>query len=354
MPRRFLPFRPNTTIGLDISQESIKFVKLKRKNGKYTLLSYGILPFSAQKNNSPEDQTKAISDILKELPGENKRDSVDIFTAVFGEGVAIRNITIPQVTKTELRQAVHWAGQKQLPFPLSEVNLEYKVLGEIKENDLTKKEILLVAALKSLINERIGLFNRSNLDISGISTIPIALWNLCKLTNIDLSKGMLVEIGVKFTNILIFRDNSLKLSREVLTPSDSQQQPTNNETSLSSPIDRLINEISRSFSFFQKRYPDAQLEEISLTGDIANLKSLPQIIKKKLGVEVSIINPFKRVKILLPPEESDRLQDQSPIFAVAMGLAIKDDKGINLLPDVIKRQKAINFIKFSLGLAGLE
>jgi len=370
---RLLPFGSTTSIGLDIGTDSIKFVKLQRKGGSYELLSYGVVSVSHLKNAPQEEQTAAISDILGNLLKGEKR-GVDIFTAISGSQVTIKTIAIPQMPKAELKKAIPWASKKHLPVALEEANFDYKILGEIEEGKIIKNEVIIVAAEKDLVNDRIDLYRKSGLKVAGISVTPFAMWNLLRSIKTGPPGIAWIDIGAKFATIVIFQDNTPYFSREILTAGDSitesirsftslleeeafsdeeadrlkkeygvLQQDTRPEIakSITPVIGRLIGEIQRSLSFYQQRHPESSVEKVCLTGQTARLPGLPDMMEERLGIDVEVINPFKNIKIGLSPVETAKFSELAPAFSVATGLALDTGEGINLLPTEIKEQRAM-------------
>ncbi|MBW1741411.1 MAG: type IV pilus assembly protein PilM [Deltaproteobacteria bacterium] len=368
-----IPFGSTTSIGLDIGTDSIKFLKLKRKGGSYELLSYGMASVSHLKTKPLEEQSAALSDILAELlKGEKK--GTEIFTAVSGSQVTIKTINIPRMPKAEFEKAILWISRKHISVPLEEANFDYKILGEIEERKIIKYEVMIVAAEKDLINDQVGLYRKTGLKVGGISVTPFALWNLLGMTKTGPPSIAWLDIGARFATIAVFQDHILKFSREILTAGDSITESIKSFTSLldeeafsdedaerlkkeyglsgqdvrpeiarsiTPVIVRLIDEVQRSFSFYQQRHPEVSIEKIYLTGGTARLKGLPAVMEERLGIDVEVINPFKKIKIGLSPMETAKLNELAPAFSVATGLALSGGERINLLPTEIKEQRAI-------------
>ena len=368
-----IPLVSTTSIGLDIGTHSIKFVKLKRKWGSWELLSYGVAPISHLKGQPPEEQSVEISNMLRRLL-KGEKAAVDIFVSVSGSEVVMKSIILPRARKAEFRQAVLWASKKQLSIPVEDNCFDYKILGEIEDQNVIKNEVMLVAATKRLINEVIGLFEKSGLKVAGISMPSFALWNLLKLNKADPRTIAWIDIGAKSTTIAIFQNNILRFSREILTAGDSinesikslsslfdekafsdeeverlkkecsiSKQDGRPEVVISIPpvIDRLISGIERSFSSHQQASPGSSIEKVYLAGGTARLKGLPEMMQERLGVDVEVIKLFENMKIGLSPTETARLSELSPILSVATGLALETPEGINLLPNEIKQQRRI-------------
>jgi type IV pilus assembly protein PilM len=354
-----------TQIGLDIGSDSIKLAEVRIKGESGQLLYYKIIPISHLKGRPIEEKSAEISQILRS--SLKNRDKVPIYTAVSGSDVIIKSFNISRLSGAKLRNAIFWASKKYVPFPLEEAYFDYRVIGDIEERDIKKKEVMVVAAARQLIHNTMSLFEKSRLNISGITVTPFALWNFLKSTKTELSNIALIDIGAENTTIAIFQNNSLKFAREIVTSGYSITDSIADSTSLSfeeaerlkkeyglskktTPdgfdtaiipvVERLINEIQRSLSFYKDKHPEFMLEKIYLTGGTAKLRGLAQCMKNRLNTVTEVINPFDKLeKISLP--DSEEIDQVAPVFTKAISLALKTDEGIDLLPPEAKHQRII-------------
>jgi len=367
-----------THIGLDIGTDSIKFVKIQRKGESNHLLSYGIIPVSHLKGRSAEERFTEISEILRTLLKNRdsmpifegifkNRDSMPVFTAVSGSDVVIKSFSIARLSGTKLKNAVFWASKKYVPFPLEEAYFDFKVIGDTEERENKKKEVMVVAVSKQLIHKMLDLFEKTGLKIPGITVTPFALCNLFKVTETGASIA-LIDIGAENTSIAIFEDNNLRFAREIVTSGNSITESIASQASLSfedaeklkiehgmskkgAPkeciegimpvVERLINEIQRSISFYKERHPDFTLERIYLSGGTARLEGLSQIIQERLSAEVEVIHAFERLDISSPSIDTEEFHKLAPVFTKAVSLALETNESIDLLPSKAKHEKAI-------------
>lgn len=378
--------RRRVSIGLDIGSDSIKFVKLERRGDSCRLLSCGMVPVPATDEATREQLLTAVSEGLRGLLKHETRFA-EIFACVnqvspfSSTGVVIRNISLPPMSRSELDKAIIWAAKKNFPVPLEETYFDYEAPEGAPDRQTGKKEITLVAATKAMIDDRVTACDNVGLTVSGISVTPFALAGLSKSSDISLSNALFIDIGAKSTTIAIFQNGALLLSREILTAGDSITEAIMESTRLphgeaedlklradltkqdehsevmegvSSALDRIISEIERSFSFHQKKYPDAPIREVYLTGGTACLKGLSQLIEEALGMKVRVINPFEGMGIKMGARESSCVGSLAPAFCLATGLALGRDEGINLVPPEIREKRHISKLKrvFNIGAAG--
>lgn len=378
--------RRRVSIGLDIGSDSIKFVKLERKGDSCNLLSCGMVPLPATNEATREQLLTAVSEGLRGLLKHETRFA-EIFACVnqvspfSSTGVVIRNISLPPMSRSELDKAIIWAAKKNVPVPLEETYFDYVAPEGAPDRQTGKKEITIVAAAKAIIDDRVAACDNAGLTVSGISVTPFALAGLSRFSDISLSNSLFIDIGAKSTTIAIFQNGALILSREILTAGDSitesimesshlphgeaedlklktdltkQDERSGVIEGVSSALDRIISEIERSFSFHQKKYPDAPIREVYLTGGTACLKGLSQLIEEALGMKVRVINPFEGMGIKMGASESCCVGSLAPAFCLATGLALSRDEGINLLPPEIKEKRQISRLKRVLNIGAVS
>ena len=361
----FLP-GPKTQIGLDIGTDCIKFVEIKTKGESKRLLSYRMVPISHLKGKLSEERFAEVLDLLRSLL--KNRTNVPVYTAVSGSDVIIKSFNIARLSGAKLRNAAFWASKKYVPFPLEEAFFDCKVIGDVEEREIKKKEIMVVAASKQLIHKRLYMLEKSGSKIPGITVTPFALNNLLKVKEIGPLSVAVIDIGSENTSISIFQENNLKFAREIVTSGNSITESIVSQASISfeeaerikkeyglsqtgTPkkfieaimpvIERLINEIQRSFSFYKESHPEFMIEKIYLTGGTARMEGLPQIMQERLNTDVEVIHSFEKLEIS-PSIDSKEFNQLAPLFSKSIGLALEDNEGIDLLPSKVRQQKAIN------------
>src|SRR4030042_5756178 len=135
-------------IGLDIGSHSIKLVGLKMTSKGPFLTCMGMkeIPPGTDK----EDVDK-LSQILKALLEEVGLKTKKVNLTVSGSGVHIKRISIPSLPKNELKEAVRWEIQAQLPFPVETAQVDFYILNEYVEDNVKKLDLVVVAFPKQII-----------------------------------------------------------------------------------------------------------------------------------------------------------------------------------------------------------
>jgi type IV pilus assembly protein PilM len=233
------------------------------------------------------------------------------------------------------------------PFDMSEVEIDYEVLEENKENRQMK--VLMVAAKHDIIYGYVDCMNEAGLRPTIIDVDLFALINIYGL-NYDLkdhSSSILVNIGMESTDAVFMQNGAFHSSRDI--PVTGTQFAKNLETigidnnkihsilngsiDPGMEIDRIIgalNSSSREFanamgvavSYFQSSDGIDHIDVIVLAGGFSRIPGLANILELRTGAEVILLDPLKNV-VWKDAQASDR-EKTGTMLAVAMGLAIRN------------------------------
>jgi type IV pilus assembly protein PilM len=152
-------FRP-PTVGLDIGSSAVKAVVLKRGRGGWSLVAAGEapLPEGSVRDGAAAEPT-AVSEVVSQLLDSLKLKRARVAAALSGHAVIVKRLSLPAMSQAELNEAIPWEAEQYIPFDLSEVQLDYQVVGgaDASKNTL---DVLLVAAKRDRIDDRTGLLRR--------------------------------------------------------------------------------------------------------------------------------------------------------------------------------------------------
>ena len=145
-------------IGIDVGSSSVKMVHLKEAKGTFQLAGLGLamLPAEAIVDNAIMDSS-SIVDIVKGLVESQKLKTKNVATSISGHSVIIRKIQLPIMTEEEMEASIQWEAEQYIPFEISEVNLDFQILGP-DANDASLMNVILVAAKKDFVSDYVALF----------------------------------------------------------------------------------------------------------------------------------------------------------------------------------------------------
>lgn len=306
------PGQNKLRVGLDVGQLAVRALVISPDKDKPSISSFVSIPL--KKANSSDSIKKAISS----LDTANCRFNVGLS----GSGVIIRYITLPQMTKEELRGAIQFEAEKHIPFPVKDVNLDAYILDE----NLTGNQmlVLLAAVKKEVIEQCLKLMQSVGIeieicDINTIALINAFLYSQRWQNKKEASESELVallDIGAKSSSLDIISGSTPRLSRAISVGSVTMDS-SNKDTQFLN----LSNEIRRSFDFYESQ-SEGTLKAIFLSGEGARYEGIEEFLVQNLSLPVKFWDPSLNCNIAATADK-ELLKSESHNLAVALGLALR-------------------------------
>ncbi len=133
----------HSVLGIDIGSSSIKIVQLRREKGRAILETYGAIALGPYGNveigRSTQLPVEKVVEALKDLLKEANATTSDASLAIPYTSSLVSVIKLPAAVENKLDQVMPLEARKYIPIPISEVQLDYQVVGG--EGDATKNSL---------------------------------------------------------------------------------------------------------------------------------------------------------------------------------------------------------------------
>lgn len=346
----------NKSFGLDIGATTIKAVWLSKDKGSFLFntAKTAPAPLKGMLSESPLDQDE-MAKAIRKLIDEAKITTSFANIALPENQVYTKIIQMPVLSDKELSSAIFWEAEQQIPVPLANLTLDWKVL-ERPENqkDEQKMEILLVGAPTILIDKYEKILSMAGIIINSIETeilsaVRSLTYPFVKDKTENFPATLIVNIGAISTSLAIVKNGILiftfstpvggtAINRAIATDFGftvaqaeeykktygvSQEFLSGKIGQTTTPILlAIITEIKKAFAFYAEKYKNEEtVKQILLTGGTAKLPGINTFFAQQLGVEAIIGNPWG---ILANQEVPKEIVDNAPDYAIAVGLAMRD------------------------------
>ena len=343
-------------VGLDIGSRSIKAAELTETKQGLSLKRFGIVDIAhgaieEGTINDPETVAESIKQLFKSY---NIKES-NVAVSIGGYSVIVKKISVQTMDEEKLQETIHFEAEQYIPFDISDVNLDFQILGESESNP-GQMNVFLVAAKKEMVNDYINLVNLAGLNPCIVDIEAFALQNTFE-ANYDMQSEntALIDIGASKTSLNILKGNSSLFMRDVslgcgqvnqkimsliecsfeeaeqLKCGDDKPDRLTSEDLkgiVSSVVTDWCTEIRRALDFFYSTYPEDQIKRIILSGGGANIDEFRELLATEASAEVESINPFKNFEIDKKNFDDAFIKQIAPQAAISMGLAMRkvDDK----------------------------
>jgi len=359
----FLTLKPKT-FGLDISNSSLKIIKLKRKRRGFTLASFGeqkIKPGVIEDGEVRDED--ALAELIKagmsKVKGE-RLDTKHVICSLPEEKSFLQVIQMPKIKKKDLEKAVLYEAENHIPLPIDEVYLDSQFIPPIY-NHLDHSDVLVVAFPKKVIDPYVSSLKKAGLEPKVLELESTAVARALVKKGITTYNISLIDIGEAESSLIVFAGYSLRLTSALLTSSQKFTEAIAKELkvsleeaeklklkhglknkgaqgkkvleALTPVIDELVDEIKKRLNFYRTHDfhehlpPDHKgMKEIILCGGGANLEKLTEFLSERLKIPVRLGNPW--INILPEPQkEVSRLpHNESLRYTAALGLALRGAK----------------------------
>lgn len=338
------------SIGLDIGSKTIKAVELERDGKDFALRSAGALGYVGRPIDANIREPKElanIAEVIKKLFKDARISSRNVSIAIPETQAFTRVMQFPLLNDAEIASAVKWEAEEYIPIPLKDAIVEHHVIERRESANPPQVLVLLVAVLRSLVENYIEVCEKAGLNVVGVETELLSMSRSLAPANATV---LVVDFGAASTDVAIVKNGEVFFSRsiptggEALTRAVAQSlgvSPTQAEEykrayGLSAgqlegkvggaiePVLRVIaSEIKKAVHYYQLNIKGETPVSTILGSGSAGLPGVAPALTNLLGMEVTIGAPFSKIKI--DQEAARTLANYAPLYSTAVGLAMRGD-----------------------------
>jgi len=340
-------------IGLNLSSYRIDIVELlkSRKNLIIRKMVKAEVPSSSivkGEVNNPE----VLSSNLKKIWEKYKIPDRKVFIGIANQKVIAKEIKIPVLNDEEIKSSIQYQINDFIPIPKNNLIYDYYVIE--KEEDHSR--IMLVGAMKSMINDIVSSFKSAGLLVQTIDLNCFALYRTINhLYNFEKNEKnsqsgtfCVANMGMEMSIIEMIQDNNLKYPRftsnsiksfidgickeikddseyceQVISEFDfnsliiKKKEPAKKEEKknigknktvdvIKRIADYFVEEIKLSIEHFLQENPESKVEKIILTGEY--IKNIDKYIEQEIEYKVEMldISDYFSLKYLKGNTASDK------------------------------------------------
>ena len=349
----FFQAKSTSLIGVDISSSAVKLLQLSRSGGRYRIEHYAVEPLPA--NAVVEKNIVAVEpvgDALRRALARSGTKTKTAAAAVAGSAVITKVIAMPAgLSEDALEEQIQVEANQHIPYPIEEVNLDFEVLGPIKENP-ESVNVLIAASRIENVDLRVSALESAGLTTKVMDVEAFAMENACKLIADQLTVPSdavvaVVDIGATMTTLIVLKSQRTIYSREQvfggkqltdeivrrygLSPEEAglaKRQgglPESYEVEVLEPFkEAIVQQISRLLQFFYAGSDYSRVDQIVLAGGCALVPDIGAKILQQLGVPCIVANPLAGMSLSQRVQsQASALRQDAPTLMIAAGLAMR-------------------------------
>ncbi|MBV9293487.1 MAG: type IV pilus assembly protein PilM [Frankiales bacterium] len=351
-----------TSVGLDIGTSGVRAAELSFGRNGATLERFGqvALPPGAVRDGEVMD-VETVAAAIKQLWASAKFSSKKVVLGVANQRVIVRQVDLPWLPESELRQSLAFQVQDFIPIPVEQAVLDFHTVEELTADDGSRvMRVLLVAAAREMVNTALDAARRAGLSVSQVDLTPFAV--LRSLASIDYTGAnggwrtdaeALIDIGGKVTNIVVHQNGVPRFVRVLLMGGDNvteavaermgvpleQAEGVKQQTALGStpgipssehPAARVVEssghafveEIRGSLDYYLAQPLSVPLRRVVVSGGGARLGGLVQRLALATRLPVEPAAPLSKLKVGKTGLSEEQLSFVEPLVTVPVGLAM--------------------------------
>lgn len=370
--------------GLDISDTSIKIIKLKKRKKYFRLVSFGkkaIKKGLVEKGEikNPDKLALEIRDLLKNIKGK-KINTNEVVCSLPEENSFLQIISLPKMSVEEAKKAILYEAENYIPLSIGQMYVDSEIIPPLY-NDLEHLDILLVALPKKTVDFYVDTLKKADLIPKALEPESLAIARAVIKNEFSPKPILIIDLGSSKTNFIIFSGKSVRSSTTISVSSDLFTQRIAKALSVSlekaekikrkygiKGISKVVLKVKEkrenNVIFFEKQeFPESEIidtlypplfdlteqiekylyfylghsthehlppeerekgiSRILLSGGGANLKGLIEFLEEKLNLPIELSDPL--VNILPPPLKNipQFSFSEKLSYTTALGLALR-------------------------------
>jgi len=346
------------SFGLDISDLSLKIIKLEKTGEGLRLSSFGetrIPPgiIEGGEVKKAENLAEIIKKSLKQVEGKRIKTKY-VVSSLPEEKSFLDILQIPIMKEEEIENAVRFEAENHIPLKLDEVYFDFEKIQPVSKQK-KYQEILIAATPKDIVDPYFKALEQAGLRPLALEIESLAI--VRALIKKDALTGplLIIDFGETRTSFIIFSGKSLRftstipISSQYLTESISKSlkvspkkaeklkrdEGLEGEKEIFEAMIPALTDLAEQIKIYLKYYrshaPKNQvltngkkLERILLCGGGANLKGLIGFLSSTLKVRVELGNPWANILKETVKEVPELSFEKSLAYTSALGLALRN------------------------------
>jgi len=348
--------------GLDISDLSLRFLMLRKRGKKFSVVSFGesqIEPGIIE-GGEVKDEEK-LAKIVKEATKKVKTKYV--VACLPEEKAFLQVIKMPIMSEEDLKSAIVFEAENYIPLPVNEVYLDCEIVPPVY-NHLKHLDVLLAAIPKRTVDPYLRALKKAGLKPIAFEIESLAIARALIKNQTTTYSVLIIDLGATRTSFIIFAGKSVRFTTSIPVSGihfteliaknlkisfekaeklkivhglkEGLKIKLGEKTTLEKVKGKifealipalvdLVQQIKKYIDYYQAHAylsglpPNGKrIHKLILSGGGANLKGLKEFLELELKIPVEIGNPWINIG-----EVKNFPKEKSLSFTTAIGLALR-------------------------------
>ena len=302
---------------------------------------------------APDDAECVRAESVRRLIADQRLIGRKVVSCLSADELFIETVRLPQLPPDEIAKLIRVEAAERLPYPIDDAEVRHLLVGEVKQDNVAKQEVILIATPREAIRRRLRLLEQVGLAPVGIDIEPCAwLRSLHHASHSTVASRMAYLFCGEATSTVMFTEGSRvlfmksfpvggdsfdaavsqSLDVDLETASSMRadvfaQDELNGEDEVHRAIiealrpgfDALVAEFELCLRYYKVTFRGRLLDNLIVSGTEA-APWFAEYLGDRVGLKSQALNPFDGLR---RTAASAKLQRSPGQWAVALGLALK-------------------------------
>lgn len=346
------------TMGLDISDRTIKYLRLLPAGGAIRFDNFGEIEVPEGIIVSGEIQKEAeLVQVLNNWLAKDGRKIRSSFMVVSlpEEKSYVRLLQLPKIKREGVRGAIRWEIEANIPVPIDELIYDYEIIEPLGAGSEEHTDVLVTAFPKKIVESYVRVLKSARMRVAAMELESQAIVRAIRRMPPDnlvravadvgrnrisltiISAGAIVftttiDLGGNTFDANISRALGVSLEEAIKIKVEIGLLKTAYEgkiwDALAPALLMLADRVRRAAEYYQgyieyAHGSEIKIGEVLLTGGNANLDGLEMHLSSILKIPVRRANPFEAFAGGMIPSVPPMPKNQSLGYSTAIGLALR-------------------------------
>ncbi|HYW10113.1 MAG TPA: type IV pilus assembly protein PilM [Longimicrobium sp.] len=338
--------RNKSTVGLDIGSGYVKLAVIDHSGSEPELVHVSHTQLMADaivegEVMDPQIVVQTVQSLLTSAGLKPKR----LVASVGGRDVMVKKIQMDRMKESDAREVIRWEAEQYVPYDMESVQLDFQILDPL--NDGLQMSVLLVAAKREVIEQRVGLLRDAGLAATVVDVDACALHNAFEYNYPEAMTGVcaLVNVGHEISTVNVLQDGVLVLTRDIpfgsrrlredlrrrhgLTVEEAEavlegrsDRAAEFRALLTEGSEELAMGIERAVAFLAAG-ESGGLSRVYLSGGSSRVPGLVEVVAGRLRARTELATPLQRLRIRAGAGNLFPVDELAPMLMLAVGLALR-------------------------------
>ena len=338
--------RKRISAGLDIGSGYVKLVVVDHSKAEPEIVQIATTPLVPDAIVEGEIMDPVlVSETVRSVVDSSGLKKKSVVAGVGGHDVIIKRIEMDRMSQQDAREVIRWEAEQHVPFDMENVQLDFQIMDPA--GDGVRMTVLLVAAKRELIENRLSLLADAGLAPSAIDVDAFALHNAFARSYPDMLGGLvaLVNVGHETTNVNLLDQGVPILVRDIPFGSRRLRETIQRERGVAvdeaealllgksahgsalpliqDRVDELAVGIERAAAFIVAQSGGGGIGRVFVAGGGACVPGLVEALGERLGIRTEMANPLQRLSVRPDVMASVDIDELAPMLMLPIGLALR-------------------------------